>query len=1381
MKLKKTICAIMAAAVTLGSGAFVMPASAATVVRLDPSGASPFNDGKFEGWGTALCWWANRLGYSEALTEQAAKLFFSDEGLGLDIARYNIGGGDDPTHNHITRSDSKVPGYWSSFELTNGGKDVNITYDWSKDENQRNIALAALKANPDLYFEGFSNSPPYFMTNSGCSSGADKASNDNLKSNMYDDFAKYIAETTKHFKEDFGIEFKSYSPMNEPDTSYWGANSEKQEGCHYSPGNTQSTMIIETRKALDAAGLNNVLVAGMDETSIDSSVANLDKLSADAIKALGRIDTHTYDGSQRTQLRDKAVSLKKNLWMSEVDNGSNGFWLAQRIIDDLNGMQASAWVMWDIIDVHKDSKFTTPKGTHSEANTSLNVAGGLWGVGMADHDNEKIELANKYYAFGQFTRYINPGDTLIPSSGSTLAAYNRDSGDIKIVVNNSGMRDVPYEFDLSAFRTVGNVITEIRSDNSVGEDAEHWAEIEGEAEIENKILRTTAKGGTITTYIISGAENFTDEYAMIGGESGVLIGGTSNLTLSTNISGTTVWSVDNTDIAEITQDGKLTIKKPGIVKVMAETGGYTVSKTVDAMPVITADKVPVNVGDKINLSTNIISGYSGEVAWSVDKPAVAEITSGGVLTFKTNGMVTVTVTVAGVSSSRAFSISKYAISGTVSWNSTESTDYRKVADGNLGTAFDGYTNGWVMYDFGAPYKVSEIQLAARSGFEPRTTGGTIQVSNDAITWKDLYTLKEQIPSSSYTILSADELGVENAYRYYRYINSLAETNISEFLIVGELADDAPEGDPTVYDIPEFTDDFEGGSNIFGASSGTLSADGNQIYTSGLDRFGKVFVPVKATGKSELKEAITLTNNNRFRMRLNMFAGWEERGKDNTFAIKDADGKELIALYMTGGGYNLNQLRIAGENVLNGTPKSQCVSDNNGTGADSWSSKPYKNNVGYNKTLEIIIDGTGTVNVSFTGGLEETNASAVIDVSENPITIGSIELTGDYNSNRGCVVSYDNLDADIITYQTELNPPPVLPDDGTIISLDFDNGDLTSGSTYGKAEGTPKFVEVDGRKAVQFNGTAATAIKLTNANGGSLLSGFDEITVSFSVKPTDGSTSWWFYSAPNDNMQTYNKERYIGAFGKSGALSVERYNNGRSAAAGGSFTLNEWHDVIISFAEGETTLYIDGEKKANIASDFKISDMLGSAPVAYIGRANWDPGEYAIGYIDDFVIRKGAYTEVLDSIDLGDTSAVKNDIEIPEFEGVTWTSSNEAVLGTDGKVTRQDETVTVTLTAEKDGKTRNFIVTVVGLTAFADTFAAYAEDGAIRFALEEDEACPYTYIAALHSEDGMLKGVSINKPSGSFDDISDGTYKASLYIWDGATPKHDKVTRVVEIR
>ena len=67
---------------------------------------------------SSLCWWANRLGYSDTLAQLAADVVFGPAGLHLNIMRYNIGGGDDPAHKHITRTDSAVPGWLYLDEYT---------------------------------------------------------------------------------------------------------------------------------------------------------------------------------------------------------------------------------------------------------------------------------------------------------------------------------------------------------------------------------------------------------------------------------------------------------------------------------------------------------------------------------------------------------------------------------------------------------------------------------------------------------------------------------------------------------------------------------------------------------------------------------------------------------------------------------------------------------------------------------------------------------------------------------------------------------------------------------------------------------------------------------------------------------------------------------------------------------------------------------------------------------------------------------------------------------------------------------------------------------------------------------------------------------------
>ena len=83
---------------------------------------------------------------------------------------------------------------------------------------------------PDAVFEAFSNSAPWWMTKSGCVAGYTNAGQDNLKEDYYEDFARYLVEVCKHYRDEYGIEFKTLEPFNEALTSYWGCSG-GQEGC----------------------------------------------------------------------------------------------------------------------------------------------------------------------------------------------------------------------------------------------------------------------------------------------------------------------------------------------------------------------------------------------------------------------------------------------------------------------------------------------------------------------------------------------------------------------------------------------------------------------------------------------------------------------------------------------------------------------------------------------------------------------------------------------------------------------------------------------------------------------------------------------------------------------------------------------------------------------------------------------------------------------------------------------------------------------------------------------------------------------------------------------------------------------------------------------
>ena len=486
-----------------------------SVVTLDPAKGSPFNNGVFEGWGTSLCWWANRVGYSDKLTDAAVDAFFDQtKGLKLNIVRYNIGGGDDPDHRHITRSDSNMPGFAQPYLSPDGRIIVDddgiaiYRYEWDRDKNQMNVLTKICKRNPDTLVEVFSNSPPYFMTWSGCSSGGTgEHRGNNLKPEYIEPFAEFLADVVKHMRNDLHLKLNSIDPFNEPSSNIWGAYSNKQEGCNIGDNKTKSQLIVALDKALRRNGVRDgILLAVADETSIDLAIDTFKALSPEAKKVTDRINTHTYGGSRRAELQAFAKEQKKHLWMSEVDGtgtlggqaaGDMGspLWLARRIIEDVNGMMPSAWIIWLVIDRHR-SDFNNMERN----NTSLK--GVYWGTGICDHIEEKLLLGKRYYAFGQFTRYIRPGDRIIASSPSTLAAYNRESGKIVVVAVNSNAEERPMTFDLSAFdRIPATSAKVIRTSGQVNE-GENWNEDIPSVPVRNKRLEVRLAPFSITTFVI---------------------------------------------------------------------------------------------------------------------------------------------------------------------------------------------------------------------------------------------------------------------------------------------------------------------------------------------------------------------------------------------------------------------------------------------------------------------------------------------------------------------------------------------------------------------------------------------------------------------------------------------------------------------------------------------------------------------------------------------------------------------------------------------------------------------------------------------------------------------------------------------------------------
>ena len=106
------------------------------------------------------------------------------------------------------------------------------------------------------------------MTVSGCVGGNTSGSKDNLKPEYYKDFAHYLVDVCKHYRDEYGIEFKTLEPFNEPLSDYW-YSSGSQEGCHFD-AKSRANFLKVLESILRESGLRTVISAS-DETNTTHS------------------------------------------------------------------------------------------------------------------------------------------------------------------------------------------------------------------------------------------------------------------------------------------------------------------------------------------------------------------------------------------------------------------------------------------------------------------------------------------------------------------------------------------------------------------------------------------------------------------------------------------------------------------------------------------------------------------------------------------------------------------------------------------------------------------------------------------------------------------------------------------------------------------------------------------------------------------------------------------------------------------------------------------------------------------------------------------------------------------------------------------------------
>ncbi|MCX4235070.1 glycoside hydrolase [Streptomyces ortus] len=603
-------------------------------VRPDPS----YEQQKFEGWGTSLVWFANATGgYPKEIREKLAKLLFGDDGLALNIARYNIGGGNAPDVKDYLRAGGAVEGWWRApAGTTREDTDwwsADDPADWNKDADAtQRWWVDRIKDDIDRW-ETFSNSPPWFMTKSGYVSGGFDATEDQLRTESVDDFAAYLAGATKRLEKAEGIKVDTIDPFNEPNTNYWstrlGADGEpvggRQEGAHIGP-ELQQKVIAALAPALKKAKAK-AEISAMDETNPSLFATNWNTYPQEVRDLVGRLNVHTYGTGQRTTVRDLAKAADKPLWMSEVEgdwgDGQSftdmrpGLGLAQHIVDDLRELEPTAWVFWQPVEDYDNMK---PGGESAK--------GGNWGsiqlsFSCTSKDTLKscpIYTNTKFDTARNFTHYIKPGDRLIKTDDTSSAAAVSKKGDRATVVHvNSATEARTVTVDLSKFGKVGRHATV----TPVVTSADGKLDRREAVEVSDRRATFTVPAQSVTSFLVKGVSGVAKDAAELRkGHSYTLTGVQSGKALTVADNGTGL-VIRNATAGAPGQQWTLR-------QISGDTGNrqrYVFSNPVEGKRLAVRDGAPVLEADTgpRDRATQWIMSSTGDGTWTLVNAATGRL------------------------------------------------------------------------------------------------------------------------------------------------------------------------------------------------------------------------------------------------------------------------------------------------------------------------------------------------------------------------------------------------------------------------------------------------------------------------------------------------------------------------------------------------------------------------------------------------------------------------------------------------------------------------------------------------------------------------------------------------------------------------------------
>jgi len=377
-----------------------------------------------EGFGASGAWWAQVVGGwpDETRTRIMELLYSKTKGLGMTTYRYNLGGGSKESgRGNIGNPNRRA----SSFLREDGG------YDWGRDAQAVWCMEEAVRQGADDIIL-FVNSPPERWTVSGAAHCKTPLRSNLLRAHERD-FVGYVLDVAEHFAGQ-GVPVISVSPINEPQWIWTGG----QEGCHYKPWNLRRVFSLLAQEMEKRPALRDVKISGPecgDLRFFNKTYIRAMMRDPQVRRRLAGIDTHSYRVFQPQLFPGAAARYRR--WASRKYPGVPlhvSEWTHMRGPRDYgmdSALEQCRVMMQDL------GVLGVVSWQHWVAVSEVDYADGLIYI---DEEARTFDIPKRYYAFGNFTKFVPRGSVRVGIECSAprleAIAFRTPEGKTVVILRN---------------------------------------------------------------------------------------------------------------------------------------------------------------------------------------------------------------------------------------------------------------------------------------------------------------------------------------------------------------------------------------------------------------------------------------------------------------------------------------------------------------------------------------------------------------------------------------------------------------------------------------------------------------------------------------------------------------------------------------------------------------------------------------------------------------------------------------------------------------------------------------------------------------------------------------------------------------------------------